>query len=138
MIVHRSPLKLGFIAVFAWLFLAFANLGIPLSQHLCHGEVVSSSLYRQAPSCAGASESPLAHEFSSPPCCAQNLELQKNDEIAPDRSNAGSTPLPLLALASDELTRSDIPHIRTISSWAHVPEPPTTPDLILIYGTLLI
>ena len=89
---HGKALKSA-VSLMAVLVLFVATLGIPLSQHLCGGQVYSQSFYGAAQPCSMQSEpSPSgAEHLGQAPCCANQHELQ----AASGLENDGPRALPI-------------------------------------------
>jgi len=135
---RHSTLKsaLPLVAVF---FLLLATLGIPLSQHWCRGEVLSSVLYSQAASCGMPEESSAGSAFQTPPCCASTNTLQAADHLENDGPLVTSFELP--AAIAVWLSRASIygtPPVRlALPAYASSP-PPRPRDWITLTHSYLI
>lgn len=89
---EKAKRQLSVISLVTVLFLFVATLGIPLSQHLCGGKVVSQNIYGTPRICSmGFTHIPPDQvSLGTVPCCDSRSELQAADGLENDGPSISS------------------------------------------------
>lgn len=138
----KAKRLLSVISMVTVLVLIATTLGIPLSQHLCGGKVVSQKIYGSSTLCAMGTAHISNGELSlsALPCCDTKNELQAVKDIDNDgpsyTSPSASTNFDYIALP---VSSEWIPRSKAVSEFRNILSPPLLQrDIVLEFRAILI
>lgn len=117
----------------------FASVGIPLSQHLCGGEIVSTRIYAEAPSCGMPEEQGTGVGLDNPPCCQTQHALLAAQNLENDGPTSAIQIDPSVLPLFDDESALQIFSTPSGIQFEQAQGPPgPKPDLLALYQTYLI